>query len=294
MWLQSSFMEYLEATRLRVFLRRSLLSVAALLAGFFLGALPVRAQWIGRQTGCYADKIQNNPNRPTVANPADITQYGVLELEYGFDHGWPTTGQSFTDAGGLLKFGLLCNVELRWTTTSFLTQTDPSGTQSGFGDFWIGPQILLYKQTKRAPSIAASYAMKVPSADSAKGLGSGRVDHQFTLLVSKDVLGFHFDFNASAFLVGRPGGSGYDHNAQCNLAFGHGIYKTLQIQGEFYGNTQLNPITPGFASGLFALVWSITPRLEVDTGWDIGMTQFAPRRRIFAGFTYSIANVYRH
>ena len=30
--------------------------------------------------------IVANPNRPTVADPADITQYGVLELEYGFDH----------------------------------------------------------------------------------------------------------------------------------------------------------------------------------------------------------------
>jgi len=24
-------------------------------------------------------------NRPTVANPADITQYGVLEVEYGYN-----------------------------------------------------------------------------------------------------------------------------------------------------------------------------------------------------------------
>lgn len=40
---------------------------------------------MGKQTGCYADSIAANPNRPTVANPADITQYGVVELEYGWD-----------------------------------------------------------------------------------------------------------------------------------------------------------------------------------------------------------------
>jgi hypothetical protein len=291
---QYSKLSFSEAAGVVAFIRRTVLMMCAILAALFLAAFPAHAQWIGRQTGCYVEKIQNNPNRPTVANPADITQYGVLELEYGFDHGWPSVGQSFTDAGGLLKFGLLCNVELRWTTTSFLTQTDLSGTQSGFGDFWIGPQLVIYKQTKRAPTIAAGYAVKVPSANSAKGLGSGRVDHQFTLLVSKDLLGFHFDFNASAFFVGRPGAAGFDHNAQFNLAIGHPLYKTLQVQVEFYGNTQLNSATPGFASGLFALVWSVTPRLEVDTGWDIGMTQFAPRRRIFAGFTYSIANLYRH
>ena len=32
------------------------------------------------------DGIVANPNRPTVANPADITQYGVVEVEYGYNH----------------------------------------------------------------------------------------------------------------------------------------------------------------------------------------------------------------
>jgi hypothetical protein len=26
-------------------------------------------QWMGKQTGCYADEIAANPNRPTVSNP---------------------------------------------------------------------------------------------------------------------------------------------------------------------------------------------------------------------------------
>jgi hypothetical protein len=254
---------------------------------------PAYAQFPHHQTGCYANNVQVNPNRPTVANPADITQYGVLELEYGWDHGWPAAGQRFSDAGGLVKFGLLCDVELRWTTTSFLSQTDSSGTQRGFGDNWIGPQIRFVHQSAHVPAIAVSYAVKIPSASAAKGLGSGSVDHQFTLLASKDILGFHFDFNASAFLIGRPGASGFDSNGQFNLAFSHTLYKTLQVQGELYGNTQLNAATPGFASGLAALVWFVTPRLEIDAGMDTGMTQFAPRRRIFAGFTYSIANLYR-
>jgi len=46
-------------------------------------------QWMGKQTGCYADSIIANPNRPTVSNPAHVTQYGVLELEYGWDRLWP-------------------------------------------------------------------------------------------------------------------------------------------------------------------------------------------------------------
>ena len=47
------------------------------------------AQWMGKQTDCYTDSIAANPNRPTVSNPAHVTQYGVLELEYGWDRFWP-------------------------------------------------------------------------------------------------------------------------------------------------------------------------------------------------------------
>src|SRR5262244_2001786 len=81
-------------------------------------------QRMGGQTGCYADSIAANPNRPTVANPADITQYGVLELEYGWDRLWPAAGVDQMSLGGLVKFGLLCHVELRWNTVEYKSQKD--------------------------------------------------------------------------------------------------------------------------------------------------------------------------
>lgn len=264
---------------------------------FLFACLPMltpaaRAQWIGKQTGCYADEMQNNPNRPTVANPADITQYGVLEIEYGWDHGWPARNQSFDDAAGLLKFGLLCDVELRWTTTEFLSQTILATTERGIGDNWLGTQIRFYHQTARVPSMALSYAVKIPSASSAKGLGSGEIDHQLTFLASKDVRGRHFDFNLSQFWIGRASG-GFDTNQQLNFTFSQNLYRGLQFQGEFYGDTQLNSANRAFASALGALVWMATRRLEVDAGVDTGMTHNAPRRRVFVGFTYSIANLYQ-
>ena len=90
-------------------LRFAVVTLAACLAASHLAL----GQWIGKQTGCYAHSIAANPNRPTVANPADITQYGVLELEYGWDRLWPEEGVQQTSVGGLLKFGMLCDVELR-------------------------------------------------------------------------------------------------------------------------------------------------------------------------------------
>jgi len=263
-----------------------------LLVAFLIVSSPAWAQWIGKQTGCYADSIVANPNRPTVANPADITQYGVLELEYGWDRTWSDAGAHHTVLGGLLKFAVLCDVELRWNTTSFLSQTDATGAHRGFGDNWLGPQVRVYRQTKRVPTLAFAYAAKIPSASTEDGLGTGRVDHSFTFLASKDIAGFHYDFNATHLWIGRENTSGFDQNDQLNLAFSRPIHGGLGFTGEFYGDTQLNQNTPSFASSLWALTYTINPRLVIDGGFEGGLTSGGPHRHVFAGLTYSIANLY--
>jgi hypothetical protein len=263
-----------------------------ILAVCLAASTSVVAQWIGKQTGCYADSMVANPNRPTVANPADITQYGVLELEYGWDRVWPQEDAHQSSIGGLLKFGVLCDIELRWTTTSFLSQTDATGTHQGFGDNWVGPQIRFYKQTKRVPTLAFAYAIKIPSASTENGLGTGRVDHSFVFLASKDIAKFHFDFNLTHFLIGRQSGLGFDQNDQLNLAFSRAIRGRLQFTVEFYGDTRLNRNTPGFISSLWAPTYAISPRLVIDGGFEGGLTSGGPHRHAFVGVTYSIANLY--
>jgi len=266
---------------------------AAAIALLALATSPVLcAQWMGHQTGCYAPSITANPNRPTVANPADITQYGVLELEYGWDRTSLGAGAHVTELEGLLKFGLLCDIELRWTMTNYLWQSPSAGNQSGTGDNWFGPQVRFYRQTAHVPTLALNYAVKAPTASSSKGLGSGLVDHSVTFLASKDIKKIHFDFNATSFWIGKPAGSGFDQNFQINLAFSRTIKGRLGFTGEFYGNTELNPATPGFASTLWAPTFAVTPRLIIDAGIEIGLSRGAPQQHFFVGITYAIANLY--
>jgi hypothetical protein len=266
--------------------------IVVTLVGFLAASGSAVGQWMGKQTGCYADSIAANPNRPTVSNPANVTQYGALELEYGWDRFWPEEGVRQTSLGGLLKFGMLCDIELRWSTTSFLSQTDAGGTHQTFGDNWLGTEIRFHRQTRRLPTMAFSYAFKIPSANTENGLGTGRVDHSFTFGASESIAHFNFDFNFTQFLIGRPAASGFDQNQQMALAFSHVIHGGLQFTGEFYGETQLNQTTPGFASSLWALTYTVVPRLVIDGGFEAGLTSGGPHRHAFVGATYSIANLY--
>lgn len=248
---------------------------------------------MGRQRDCYEDSISANPNRPTVSNPAHVTQYGVLELEYGWDRFWPEDGVHQTSMGGLLKFGMLCDVEFRWNTTSWLSQTDVSGTHRTFGDNWLGTEIRFHRQTRRLPTMAFSYALKIPSASTESGLGTGRMDHSFTFGASENIAHFNFDFNFTHFLIGRPNTSVVDKNQLLALAFSRPIRGGFQFVGEFYGETQLDRTTQGFASSIWALTYTVVPRLVIDCGFEAGLTSGGPHRHAFFGATYSIANVYR-
>jgi len=191
-----------------------------------------------------------------------------------------------------LKFGLLCDIELRWNTDSFLSQTDANGTHPTFGDNWVGTEIRIHRQTKRLPTMALSYSVKIPSASVDSGLGTGRVDHSLTFGASMSVAHFNLDFNFSEFLIGRTAVSGFDKNQQTALAFSHTVHGGLLFTGEFYGNTQLNQTTPGFASSLWALTYTVIPRLVIDGGFEAGITSGGPHRHAFLGVTYSIANLY--
>ena len=270
------------------------IQTVAVLIGMAMVPLPASAQFVTKHTGCGEKEIVANPNRPTVANPADITQYGVLELEYGWDRTRPISDTHQSDLAGLVKFGLLCDVEIRWNTANVQWQTDSSGTVAGVGDNWLGPQYRFYKQTARVPSMAVSYQVKLPSASFDKGLGSGRVDHAFTFLASKDIKGFHFDYNVSAFLVRPAGGGPFDHNMQMNLAFSHPLARGFGLTGELYGDTELNAAQPALISTLWAATYTISKRFVIDGGVEAGLSGSAPEHHIFAGFTYSIANFYRH
>jgi len=235
--------------------------------------------------------ITANPNRPTVADPADITQIGVIETEFGWNRTWQQHGLHETDIGNLLKYSMLCDLEIRWNSTIVTGQNTQDTTQYGVGDNLIGAQWRIVHQRRSFPTISVSYAAKIPTASLSKGLGTGKTDHVFKFLASKDLGGFHFDFNTAYFLAGRPLSDAHDHNLLLTLSGAHKLHGPLGITGELYGYTRLNRNVPGYTSNLWALTFAATPRLVFDSGIDVGLTSGAPHKTVFAGLTYSIVDL---
>ena len=69
---------------------------------------------------------------------------------------------------------------------------------------------------------------------------------------------------------------------------------TPRLSGVFepYGYTLLNQSSPAFASAMVGFNYKLQPRLYLDAGLDVGVTHYAPNKRVFVGITYAIANLY--
>lgn len=230
------------------------------------------------------DEINANPNRPTVSNPADITQYGVLEMEYGI-----TAAEGGQELGGLIKFAAGHDFELRIDNVPF--QNNSVDSVSGFGDLGLGFQYRFLRQSGNVPSMAVAYSLKVPTASS--GLGSGKYDHQIIYLVSKDLGGFHADFNVDFEFLGREGQSGHDIVAAPALAVSHSFGR-FTIAGEISGTSRQNDSTPSTVSTLWALSYNVSSRCVLDTAVSFGLKGDVLDRTYLAGITFSIAKLYHH
>lgn len=237
--------------------------------------------------------LQAQPNRPSSSNAAEVLDPGVLQVEYGFSREWGAEGDRLTELGGELRFGLWRNIEVRWGGSPLVNLSLDAAHARGFGDQYLSGQYQFLRQSEGRPALALSYAVKFPTADSAQSLGSGRVDHNWLFLVSKDIHHFTWDFNAGYQLIGRPNSTGFDQNGLLILTFQRQLAGPLSVIGEIGGQSRLGDQAPAYATTLWALTYSLHPRVVVDAAIETGITNGAPHKKILFGVTYAIANLYR-
>ncbi len=61
---------------------------------------------------------------------------------------------------------------------------------------------------------------------------------------------------------------------------------------EFSGVTRSNAATPGFVQHLWAVSYTLEPRLVLDSAVQFGLTGNVPRIAYLGGLIYSIADLY--
>jgi len=234
-----------------------------------------------QQTAQPPDEITAVPNRPTFASTAEMVPLGVFEIEYGFE-----AAQGHQNINGLLKWGAVKNLEL-WFLNNPIERD--AGT-AGLGDSGAGFKYKLFPQKNARPTVAVLYVATVPTARPA--LGVGAMAHLVQILVSKDFGKHHFDVNEGVQFVGRPQLSGFDRRYFTALSYSRPLKGKWGYTGEIAGYSWQNASTAATMTLLNAATYNLSSRLVLDGGAYFAAYGQLPRVTLFAGLTYSIANLY--
>jgi hypothetical protein len=235
---------------------------------------------------CHLAEVTSSPTRPNWDTSASTTQCGVIELDGGWLNQPMGGGVKQTMILSSLRYGLTPKLDLRWGLTNHLTQSG-GGTASlkGTGDQWLMARYRFLEQSSRLPALAFLYGVKLPTANPAKGFGTGFADHQFTLIASRDLGRNHFDFNAVGAVVGENGG--HDGSAQFGLALTRAVTQKITGMLEGYGGPQ--PGTPDrFGAAFAGASYTVRPALVLDTAYARTYTAGSPRAQFMFGFTYAM------
>jgi hypothetical protein len=232
------------------------------------------------------------PARPTVSNPAEFQRPGVLQLEYGFNGNWRAPGDAAEEDTPLaLRFAVSPRLLLEFDGDTPFSQSVPGARTTGMGDTQLGVQGVLQHEAKARPGVALAYYVKLPTASSRKGLGTGRVDHNFLALVSKKLGATTVDFNAIYLLAGRTTDGGHAASGQAALAASRNVTRRVGLQGELSGFSR-NDAQPGALFTLGVATYQVNRRLVFDGGVRFGLTPAAPRVGAVLGLTVGVADLY--
>jgi hypothetical protein len=224
-----------------------------------------------------------NPGRPTVSTPATLTPVGYLQFETG-----GLAAQSSPEFSTRKNINEVIKLALHSRVQALLQIEPIARTRSGrtdtrFGDAFLGFQSVFIPGNESRPTLSFSAFHRVRDSGLPE-VDFGSPKNSAILLVSGDVLGFHFDANGLANEVLNEPGSVRRAQFGQTLSISHPLWK-LTMSGELWHFSQ--PFLNGNAVGnLWAISHPLRPNLVLDAGFDHGLTSTSTRWELFLGFTY--------
>ncbi len=218
-----------------------------------------------------------------------FNEYDALQLQY------PNTSQN--TANFKLNYGLPHNLEIDVDAPYlFIQRTDGNQPSSGIGDTNLGLKYRFRNETRRAPSLAASFYIELPSGDPKEQLGSGLQDYWLNFIAQKTLseksrltanVGYLFAGNTSTGALGTqntrghvfPAGLSLLHDFTPKITLGAEIFAAYTENGNL-GRSQLQAMGGGqyalrngisLAFGLLGGRYVASPRIGGQLGFAMDL-----------------------
>ena len=144
-------------------------------------------------------ELEANPGRPTVSTPATLTPVDYLKFENGLLYAEQSPEFSTrTSINQVTKLAVSSRLQALLLIEPLVhSQGDGSNTENHVGEVFLGVQGVLLPGKRRRPTVSASYIYRL-HASPAPEIDIGTFRQSAIVLVSDDLLGFHFDLNVIA------------------------------------------------------------------------------------------------
>ncbi len=211
----------------------------------------------------------------------DIT-YVPLSIQRLFGEGDVSLVVPFISVKGDGSVVLLSGLPNRRTPLG--TAPGPPVTQAGLGDIVLRGRHYLLDEQHWWPTVALTARLKIPTASSSRGLGTGKFDEGFGMETSKFVtekLVLYMD--AGFTFVGKPAGDNFRN--QWNYDVGLGYYFTNALVAGVYFE-EYRAVIEGNQNPqdvLMTLNYDLTPRVGLNAFTMIGLSDGAPEYAVSAG-----------
>ncbi len=250
-----------------------------------LGVEPVRSIAPAAADDPCTAEVVSQPARPMWTAGAQTTQCGVMENDLGWH--WMGMGGGVHQQGltSSERYGITRRLDLTWALPLRVVESGGGlPEEGGITDMAVSAMYQFQQQTQRVPAMAVSYGVTIPTANPAKGFGSGYADQGVAFLASRDVRQVHFDFNVAGALEGGP--EGYEGAAGLGLVMAVPVRRNLGWLLEADGGAQ-----PGtedrLGQGLTGISWALRPNLVADAAYTRAWTAGAPRQQFTMGVTWA-------
>ena len=233
--------------------------------------------------------------RPLAIDDADLVDLRQMQVEagLGYVHGADRNHWDFPLG---LTYGLLPRLQVflgfggqleERTENLDATGSGEKRREGGIGDLVVAAKGRIVDESVWLPRQATAVAVKFPTADQRKGLGSGKTDIDLTWMASKSLgerSGVHFDLGYT--WIGRSDDEDAGDIVHYGLALDYLIIQPLQWVGEVLAEKELRRGADTMTRFNTGLRWNAGESVTVDLALGSKISGAAPDFTVTAGLTW--------
>ncbi len=173
--------------------------------------------------------------RPLVTEDAVVAGKGVTQFELGIDY--TKAGNSGEGTSLLLSpiNGVTEDTEFSLKVPYIIAKPYDPSKVDGWGDTSFIMKHLLVAEGEKTPAFLIRMALKLPTGDKDKGLGTGDTNVGFLGALTKNFNPAAIHLNIGYTFVGNQNEGRYNNEVNYGIAGEYGIGKRVRVVGEIYG-----------------------------------------------------------